>query len=187
MLKKVLCLCFEKIFDILTGLVTLTIGFHSPVHSIQVVHSYFKEGGRDWKKVLCLLFHDIGYIWTGTWKKERAGQHAFLSGKIIALIFGQQFGTWTAGHSKKTAALFNIPISTAYKYDKMSRRSHSRIFFEILVLLDFGFWNTGVVPWRRQAVREFYHEFVNRGTERLPGVEEMTTNEKVKIFTKPGI
>lgn len=115
-----------------------------------------------------MLLHDIGYIWVGTWQRGDLYKHAIVSGRIISFLLGRKYGVWCMRHSRKACAHMNVRPSLACHFDKKARCYHSKVGFGLMVLLDVGFWTSGVHPLAFGQVSRLYQSMVIDTGDDLP-------------------
>lgn len=116
------------------GLKSFLFGYHS-----FIIHTYYVT--KAWKtiykqypscrKLICILFHDIGYILQ--WEDPircKDDNHPELGARICKILFGNEYYYFCAGHSRDYAKKVVIPISSLCYADKYS-----------VLLVDLSYYN----------------------------------------------
>lgn len=127
-------------------------GCHSIIHSFVVMKAWRELYGR-WPRlwqIVCILFHDIGYIGRNYISEQDNDGHAELGARICKRWFGDKAWYFILGHSSSSIRKFSIPVSKLEAPDDYSW---------IIAPAWWLRWNTIVEP---QLHAEVWREAVKR-------------------------
>lgn len=106
----------------LYGLKTLTIGFHSTIHSLAVIIAWRKiyHEYPDSREFISILLHDIGYLFQSDHylKPPRTDNHPELGAIICGAFLGEKYMDLCLGHSREYAHRYNFKLSKLCYADK---------------------------------------------------------------------
>ena len=102
------------------GTKSLLFGVHQIfLHPMFVLTAWVKlYGFPNWKELVCICIHDIGYIGKPNMDGEEGDLHPELGAKIAGKLFGEEYKNLILGHSRFYHHKFGVPISKLYKPDK---------------------------------------------------------------------
>lgn len=72
------------------------------------------------RETICIILHDIGYIFCKTMDGEDGERHPELGGKIANILFGKEFGDLVKFHSRSMALIYGESVSKLCLPDKLS-------------------------------------------------------------------
>lgn len=104
------------------GTKSVLIGSHSIVHSILIVIAWKKLYGKfpNWKMVICILLHDIGYCGMNHITNKSNVGHSDLGANIAEKLFGKHYGDIVRYHTYGAAKRDGRELSVLEKPDEYS-------------------------------------------------------------------
>ena len=96
------------------GTKSVLFGCHSIIHSLYVLKAWriLHKKWPEWWQVICILFHDIGYLGKNYLSNlEDKKEHYFLGACICGILFGQKGFNFVASHTKNPF----VPMDPKFK------------------------------------------------------------------------
>jgi hypothetical protein len=125
----------------LQGARSLLVGYHSLLtHTIFVTLSWKKiyKGYPNSREFICILLHDIGYIFQENVIRSKEDKHPELGAKICGYLFGDKYYQLCIGHSRDYASNIGIELTKLGYADKYCVLLMPTKIQRIISILDYG-------------------------------------------------
>ena len=154
-----------------SGIRSVIFGCHNPlIHGLLVTISWKKiyKEYPNFREIVCILLHDIGYINQEHPSKENEDCHPVMGAKICKKLFGQKYYDLCIAHSRDYANKNKLQLSKLGYADKMSVIITPLWIVKLFMIFGGEFHDTPSkwgIPFDFELFRAEYIEWWNKNGE----------------------